>query len=160
MYRIYYDPLVGPGHERYSLSLSGSLRDMEPIKHKLRNGLRVMLYTDGLPDTVAVLQYDSVWGWTGVTANKAPLLSRIISLPYVFFAVVFGGIGGAYQAPLLALVPFVLGLAIYRTWRVRFIGRTWRDLAWTFVPLLAVGLIAALGAALIIQSIHPTIERT
>ena len=43
MYRIYFDENAGDEHDRYDLGIPGSLRDIEPVADKLRDGMHVVL---------------------------------------------------------------------------------------------------------------------
>jgi hypothetical protein len=57
MYRIYFDTNDMFGG-RYELGLPGSLRDIEPIADKLRDGMHVIIYMTNELEMEAVVSFD------------------------------------------------------------------------------------------------------
>jgi hypothetical protein len=58
MYRIYFDPNAGDEAGRFDLGITGSLRDIEPIASKLKNGMRVVLYDGEELEVEALIEFD------------------------------------------------------------------------------------------------------
>jgi hypothetical protein len=57
-YRIYFDTNNGTMAYGYPLACYGSLRDIEPIADKLKEGMRIVIYMTGELEMEAVLEFD------------------------------------------------------------------------------------------------------
>ncbi len=58
MYRIYFDTNTGDGSGRYDLGIAGSCKDIAPIAHHLKDGLRVIIYMAKELEVEAILEWD------------------------------------------------------------------------------------------------------
>jgi len=58
MYRIYFDTNEGDASGRYYLGIPGSLKDIAPIAHHLKDELRIVMYMSHELEMEAMLEWD------------------------------------------------------------------------------------------------------
>jgi hypothetical protein len=58
LYRIYFDTNDGTMSDGYPLCCKGSLEDIQPIAHQLKEGMRVIIYMTGELEMEAILEFD------------------------------------------------------------------------------------------------------
>ena len=59
MYRIFFDTNSCDERGRYSLSIAGALKDIEPIADQLFEGLKIIIYMGDELEMQAVLTFDA-----------------------------------------------------------------------------------------------------